>query len=72
MTTEGKKQLTKLLGLMADYNARSVFDWRIQSLVRDIRKHNAENDKQFSQADAVAITEALIGYYWEHLDTKPE
>ena len=72
MTTQEKNKFIKLFTLLTDYRTTSIFDWRIQSLVRDIRKHNVENNDKISQEEALVAIDMLISKYWDHPDTKPE
>ncbi len=72
MTQQEKNKFVKLFTLLTDYRTTSVFDWRAQSLVRDIRKYNTENDDKISKEEALIVLDMMISKYWEHPDTQPE
>ena len=72
MTTQETSEFVRLFNLLTEYKTSSLFDWRIQSLVRDIRKHNAENNDKITQEEAIIAIGMLVSKYWNHQDTQPE
>ena len=72
MTKQEKQQFLTLFTLLTDYETLSIFDWKIQSIVRDVLKYNLDNKNKLTQENVLVAIDMLLSKYWNHPDTKPE